>query len=230
MTDAGTSFTARSHLTIRPLFSFPEEVVTIVTIWSFRNGKWVQMGLPQQFSWKDDKQMSVHHITLTNFSELASVQTGPVLLQIYNPNSGMTQTITFYASNKAGKKQAQQQIEKKDQKHSSTSFPFIDEEDEIKQPTNKKQKLEDEEYTTEQEVEEQLLHFPENFFDIQDFPVNIELEVPDIEAYFLSLATATPAILALYFILGCHNKKKKISAKKENPDFMELLMYNIMEA
>jgi len=91
------------------------------------DGRWVEVAAPQQFTWENDKQMSVHKILLPNFSELASLESGQIFLQFYNPNTGLSQSIYFYASNKGGKKQADQQIDKKIARHSITSTTSITE-------------------------------------------------------------------------------------------------------
>jgi len=119
-------------LTIRPLFSFPEEVAIVATIWSFRNSKWVQEGLPIEMTWQNDHQMTIHRLLLPNFNQLASLETGQILIQFYNPNTESTQSLFFYASNKGGKKQAADQIEKKIKRHfpsnqmATSKFPLDD--------------------------------------------------------------------------------------------------------
>jgi len=125
-TSSGSSYICRPTLSIRPLFTFPEDVLIVATVWSFREGKWVQESLPQQFSWANDIQMSIQRITLPNFNQLASLDTGQVFIEFYNLNTGLTQSISFYVSNKGGKKQAAEQIEKKEQRHAKLQNRFGD--------------------------------------------------------------------------------------------------------
>lgn len=78
-----------------------------MNIWANQGGKWQRLGT-QEFSWKNDHQMTIKRIEFLNWRQLASVRTGEIRLEFIHGLSQTGSVVSFFASNKGSKKAAEE--------------------------------------------------------------------------------------------------------------------------